>query len=61
MINEILLGFGLGVLWICFIAGIDSKLPSWMIKKRRIRMYILTTAWETLFFISGIIIGKYLL
>ena len=61
MINEILIGFGLGVLWVCFMAWIDSRLALKINQKKRFQMWIMATAWETLFFIAGIVIGKYIL
>ena len=61
MINEIILGFGLGVLWIGFVAWIDSRLPPNLVKQKRIQIWIMATAWETLYLVAGIVIGRYLL
>ena len=61
MINEILFGFGLGVVWIGFVAWIDSRSPSNLVKQKRIQIWIMATAWETLYLVAGIVIGRYLL
>jgi len=57
MIIELFYGFGLGILYVCFIAWFDTLIFAKR-EKRTFKSYLIATAWETMFLVAGIIIGS---